>query len=260
MTDSLPTARITVKRSALSDPPESLSFGELAWTDGGDGQLYIGRVDGAVYPIPTSDGDVSAGPAGPQGEPGPVGPQGEPGPAGEVGPRGEPGDSIIHVGDAPPTDPSKLLWLKVGTAGQVLQKWQRAAADLWVSAESHIISAFEFEVKRNRSYPKENPCRSSQVWVESLMARGWVQDRMRTGDYIDFQLKRVNTQQQKVLEHYLRIEGLAVGDTFDLVESVGKVFSSDDAIALWLQIQRRGQTKLKTTSIAAVVREVYASS
>ncbi|MEL6553594.1 MAG: collagen-like protein [Cyanobacteria bacterium J06621_11] len=254
MTDSLPTARITVKRSALSDPPESLSFGELAWADGGDGQLFIGRLDGEVKPIPGGSQSGTPGPVGPRGEPGPAGP------VGEAGAQGAPGDSIIHVGNEPPTDASKILWFKLDASGAIIERWQRGGVDLWLSQQAYTISEFEFEVKRNRSWPQPNPCRGYQLWVESLTARAWVQDNMRDGDYVDFQLKRVNTQQQKILEWYLRLEGASKGDVFEASEAVGQVFNSNDAIALWLQIQRNGQTKLKTASITAIVREVYAST
>ena len=141
-----------------------------------------------------------------------------------------------------------------------MDKWQRVGADVWVSQDIYTIDAFEFEVKRNWSWPRPRPCGGEQLWIESFSASAWVQDDFRSGNYIDFELKKVNTQQQKVPFVYLRLEDASRGDVFNVTEQVSQVVGTGDAIALWLSITRVGGRKLKTVSLSATIRRVYAAS
>lgn len=204
---------------------------------------------------------------GPQGPPGLLGPagvagaDGQPGPQGAIGPQGPQGpagESRTHYGPTPPTDPNKLFWVQSDTSAGVIDKWQRAANANWVSQDTYTISAFEFEVKRNWSWPQPRPCGGELIWIESFSASAWVQENFRAGNYIDFELKKVNTQQQKVPFVFLRLENASRGDVFSASERVNQVVNSTDAIALWLSITRSGGRKVKTASLSATVRRIYA--
>ena len=87
-----------------------------------------------------------------------------------------------------------------------------------------------------------------------------MQENFRDGNYIDFELKKVNTQQQKAPFFFLRLENVSKGDVFNVTERVDQVVGIDDAIALWLSITRVGGRKVKTASLSATIRRVYAAS
>ena len=142
----------------------------------------------------------------------------------------------------------------------LVDRWQRAAGDRWVSQQVYTESAFEFEVKKDWYFPKANPCAGAAVWIDRFTAKAWVQDGMGSGDHIDFSLKLVNTAQQRTTLYYHRLEGAAAGDVFNVSELVGQVADVNAAIALWLSVERKGQTKLKTMSMAVDVRRIYAAS
>lgn len=84
---SIPSVLIRLFRTLTSGPPESLEFGELAFSDADNG-LHIGKADGSTHTF-------QAG-IGPQGEPGAQGEPGEAGPQGEPGPQGPPGATTIE--------------------------------------------------------------------------------------------------------------------------------------------------------------------
>ena len=174
--------------------------------------------------------------------------------------RGFSEEIVTHVGTTPPTDPKKLLWCQTTPNGTLIARWQRTAIGLWVSQQTWGIDAFMFEVKRDESFPSPNPCPGASIWIDSFMARGWVWDAMKVNEYIDFELKLVNSQQQQTTLFYFRLEGAALGAVFNFSEPVHQSVALNDAVALWLSIKRGGQTKLKTTTLAATMRRIYATS
>lgn len=277
MTERRIPVSVLLRRPEGATIPTDLKFGEPVFLDDLE-RLYIGKKDGTPFLLnpPLTQGPKGEqgerGEPGPKGEPGEPGVQGAAGPKGEQGeqgdrgfpgiqgPPGEKGDDRIHIGAEPPTAPEKLLWVQIDGFGHIVEQWRRLSATEWVSQNHWDVNAFEFEVKRNWQWPRANPVPGDSIWIESLTAKGWVQDKMRTGDYIDFQLKLVNTQQQKTLIHFLRLENADRRDTFNITEPVEQAPEFNDAIALWLEIKRKGQTKLKTVSVAARVRRYYATS
>lgn len=231
MAEDVIKARVIARRSPTATAAPQLRFGEFYLADGEDGALFIGRENGnaiKLFPSENASGPIEG--------------------------------SCLHVGTLPPDDITKLLWLQTSDDGALIDKWQRATGDHWVSQEVYTESAFEFEVKRNRYFPKPNPCAGAAIWIDRLTAKAWVQDKMGSNDHIDFKLKLVNTAQQRTTLYYHRLEGAAKGDVFNVSESVGQVADVNAAIALWLSVERKGQTKLKTMSISVDVRRLYAAS
>ncbi|MEL6605359.1 MAG: hypothetical protein AAFP20_19270 [Cyanobacteria bacterium J06614_10] len=262
MTDRVINVRVRLRRPEDGQLPNSLLYGEPAFLEQ-TGQLYVGKKDGSPALIngsgpPGPQG--SPGPQGPAGVAGPPGPQGEKGADGAPGPQGPPGLSIVHVGPTPPADLSKSLWVQTGQNDLVIGRWKRSPDGLWLSQQVFVLSAFEFEVKKNWSWVQPNPVPGSQVWVESLSARAVAWDNMRSSDWFDFELKRVNTQQQKIALFYLRFANGQAGDVFEKTEMINQVVSTSDAFAFWLSITREGKKKLRTASISVALRRIYASS
>ena len=231
MSDKVVQARVLARRSPTATEPPELRFGEFFYADGEDGALFIGRSDGTIKKLTLSEAPSR-----------PI----------ETG--------VTHAGTIPPDDSSKLLWLQTDDDGVLVDKWQRAGDDLWVSQDLYTESAFIFEVKRNLAYQKPNPCAGSAVWIERFTARAVLWDNMRSGDAISFNLKLVNTAQQKTTLFRYLMEDKSKGDVFNVSEPVGYLASIDEAIALWLSLERRGQTKLKTMSMSVELRRVYAPS
>ena len=114
-------------------------------------------------------------------------------------------------------------------------------------------------LKRNRYWIKPNPIDSEAFFVESLTARGLIRDQMREGDRIDCYIKFINSKQQRVPIHFVRIENKNRYETFEISEEVGVHASLNDAIGLWLSAERKGQTKIGMLSIAARIRKYYAA-
>ncbi|MEL7143301.1 MAG: collagen-like protein [Cyanobacteria bacterium J06573_11] len=259
MTDSVIKVRIRLKRDFPDGPPTDLAFGEPGFYEE-TGSLYIGDTSGTPVLINQPGAPGPPGPSGPAGVAGADGAQGPKGEDGLRGSQGPPGESRTHYGPTPPTDPNKLFWIEVGGNGAIFDKWQRAGSDFWVSQDTYTIDAFEFEVKRNWAWPKPRPCGGESIWIESFSASAWVQENFRAGNYIDFELKKVNTQQQKTPFFFIRLENASQGDVFEASERVNQVVGMDDAIALWLSITRSGGRKIKTASLSATIRRVYATS
>ena len=166
------------------------------------------------------------------------------------------GQSAIAFSKTPPTD--KKLWWQLDDDGYPVDFWRKRSSGLWVGDQVYLISAFDTQVKRNRYHHRANPLPDEAVWIESLTAKGYAWDTMRNGDYIDFSLYRVDASQRSTKLHYLRLEDAERGQFFKLSEPVERVFAMDEALAFMLATQRRGQTKLRTTTTTVMVRRVYA--
>ena len=231
MSDKIVQARVLARRSPTATEPPELRFGEFFYADGEDGALFIGRSDGTIKKLVPSEAPSD-----------PI----------EVG--------VIHVGTLPPEDSTKLLWLQTDDDGALVDRWQRTPTNRWVSEAVYTESAFIFEVKRNLAYPKPNPCGGEELWIERFTASAVTSDNMRAGDYIDFKLKLVNIAQQKTTLFFHRLEGKSRGQMFSASEYVGHMAIAEQALGLWLSLERRGQTKLKTMSMSVELRRVYAPS
>lgn len=253
MTDVLPTARVLVKRSASANPPESLRFGELAYADGGDGQLYIGRANGDIKLISASSA-VGTGPQGPQGV------QGEPGPAGPKGDPGEAGSSIIHVGFGPPTDASKLLWIQIDANGSIVERWHINGAGLWVSDQLWTVSSAADTLNSNKLYKHGCPLFGDHVWIERMDVRGRSNSDFQSASKWEFKLALVNSAAQEVPVWVLELSGLSKNAVFNVSEPVGLDFALTDALAVWHRSKRIGPgTKLRFVSIKTYLRRLYAA-
>ncbi len=280
MADALPTARIKVKRSARVDPPASLEFGELAYTDGAGGRVWIGRADGSVKEIGTlgPQGPAGApgadGVAGLAGTPGPQGPAGAPGadgspglagtpgpqgPAGALGPAGPAGPTILHSGTTPPTDASKLLWAQLGLTGELIEKWIKSPGGVWVSEQIYPVTSFLLEVNGNAFVTNPNPVPGTQIFIERFSARALLVDSMTASNLIDFKLSLVNLAQTESSFFYVRSQGPAPANSFiNLSEPVRQFVAADSSLGLWFRTQRTGPMKLKFLTMSVLLRRVYA--
>jgi hypothetical protein len=246
----------------------------LPGADGADG------VDGAVGPqgpqgpqgLPGADGADGAdgavgpqGPQGPQGLPGADGADGADGVDGAVGPQGLPGatgPTTLHLGTTPPTDPSKLLWGQMGTAGEFIELWQKHSSGNWISAQTYGLSGFAATVANNANAATTtngNPCPGAQIFIERFTARGIVAEAMTAANLIDYKLRLVNQAQLESDFFFLRLQGpTAANFPFALSEPVNQFVSSANAVALWFRSLRSGTIGMRYLTMSVTLRKVYA--
>jgi hypothetical protein len=190
---------------------------------------------------------VTAGPQGPQGVPGADGPQGLTGP------------TTLHLGATPSTDPTKLLWGQLGTAGEFIELWQKHSTGQWLSAQTFLVSSHTVNVASNAVTNNANPCPSSQIFVEQWQATGVVADAMTAANFIDFKLSLVNQLQVETSFFSLRLQGAAAANTpFSLAESVNQFISSASALSLWFRSARSGSMSMRYLTMSTTLRKVYA--
>ncbi|MFK8182317.1 MAG: hypothetical protein AB8B99_03005 [Phormidesmis sp.] len=168
----------------------------------------------------------------------------------------EPTDaSFIAFSATPPED--KKLWFQLDGNGFPVELWRLHPSGLWLSEQVAIVDVFEYAVKRDLTWSRPTPFPGEALWMEALAVSAWVQDDMRSGDYIDFQIARVDTQQRQTAFFQIRMANQRRGSTFQQSESVGVRIEAAESMALFLRLRRRGQTKLRTCSLRATVRRVY---
>ena len=163
----------------------------------------------------------------------------------------------IAFSKTPPTD--KALWWQLDEADLPVALWLLRPGGVWVSSQIYTESAFEFDVKKDWSFFRANPCAES-IWIESFQASAIVTDLMSQSDYIDFQLALIDQQQQATPFYYLRLAGKAPGDTYRKSEYIGQAVAASSAMALSLNVRRNGQTKLRIVSMSVFLRKIYAAS
>lgn len=153
-----------------------------------------------------------------------------------------------------------VLWWQLDGDGRAVDLWLRRAGDIWVSAETSEIQAFEFDVDRTFQWFQPNPISGSALWIERFTVRAVVDEDMGSGDLIDFQLSLINSAQAQTPFFFIRLQQATEGDIFARSELVNQSVSASAAMAFLLRVAQTGRTDLLTVSLAATLRRIYAPS
>lgn len=163
------------------------------------------------------------------------------------------GSDAIAFSETPPDD--KALWWQMAD-GLPVNFWLLRPGDRWVSNEIIRVSGYDDKLNSSKTHKRALP--SQKLWVDSFSVRGLSKTAFSSGQKWRFELCFIDSLDQEIPYHFLELEGLASGETFDITEFVGEPVSVDNTFSLWHKISRLNTApRVSNCTVTATIRRLW---
>ncbi|MBE9061860.1 hypothetical protein [cf. Phormidesmis sp. LEGE 11477] len=168
--------------------------------------------------------------------------------AGEVATGG-----AIAYSETPPND--KALWWQMSD-GLPVDFWMLRPGGLWVSDEVIRVSHHEPILSSGGTQKYGLPEQS--LWLDSFSIRGVGEDAFSAGQKWRIEFAFINSDNQQTGYYFLELEGIGLGEIFEISEFAGESLPLDGGFALWIKVSRINSVpRVRNVTITAKIRRLY---
>lgn len=162
-------------------------------------------------------------------------------------------EGAIAYSETPPDN--KALWWQM-VDGLPVDFWLLRPGGLWVSDE--VIRVSDHFPILSSSGTQKHGLPEKSLWLDSFSIRGVGDGAYTTGQKWRVEFAFINSDNQQIGYYFLELEGIELGETFEISEFAGETLPIDGGFALWVKVTRiNSAPRVRNVTITAKIRRLY---